>query len=246
VVGLFLIAPTGIVIILSRSADPWLHFPPSSWSLHWYENFFASDTWRAGAITSFEVGVASAVLCGILGTLAGIGIVRGRYPARAVVGAIILSPLVVPVMVVAIGTYFVFNRWGLTGSLPGLIVAHSALGLPFVVINVATVLRTIDPTLEFAAAGLGASPRQVLRRITLPLVMPGVVAGALFAFVTSWDEIVVALFISSPLVRTLPVVMWSQIRDETDPTVAAVSTLLTLVTVVILLLVATTTRWRAR
>ncbi|HET7676906.1 MAG TPA: ABC transporter permease subunit, partial [Candidatus Limnocylindrales bacterium] len=155
----------------------------------------------------------------------------------AALNAFLLSPIIVPVVIVAIGMYFVFVGWRLAGTFEGLVIAHTVLALPFVVVNVGVSLRTLDRTLEMAAQNLGAGPWQTFRRITLPLTMPGIAAGALFAFITSWDEVVVAIFLSSPLVRPLPVVMWSQVRSKIDPTIAAVATMLMLVTSISLLLI---------
>jgi putative spermidine/putrescine transport system permease protein len=227
-IAVFLISPTLFIVPMSFSADPSLHFPPARWSGRWYMNFFASDMWLSGAVTSLKVGLLAAGIATLLGTTIAFGTIRGRIPGRLAVSTLILSPLIVPIIVVAIGMYFVFSRWGLVGTFQGLVVAHAALGVPFVVINVSAVLRTVDMNLELAAQSLGASAAQTFARITLPLIVPGVAAGALFAFITSWDEVVVAIFISSPQVRTLPIVMWSQVRGEVDPTIAAVSTMLTL------------------
>jgi putative spermidine/putrescine transport system permease protein len=180
------------------------------------------------------VGTSTTVLATALGTLAALGLVRGTFPGRAAVVALVVSPLIVPSVVVALGMYVVYVRIGLAGTLPGLVIAHTALALPFVVINVAASLRTLDDTAEMAARGLGAGPYYTFFHITLPLIMPGVIAGALFAFITSWDEVVVALFQSTPLLQTLPVVIWAQIKNDVDPTVAAASSVVSLVSLLIL------------
>jgi putative spermidine/putrescine transport system permease protein len=148
----------------------------------------------------------------------------------------ILSPLIVPVIIIAIGMFSVFVRWKIAGSIVGLVLAHTALAVPFVVINVATSLRTIDRNLELAAMNLGADRARTFLRITLPMILPGMFAGALFAFITSWDEVVVSIFLTTARFRTLPVEMWEQVRQVVDPTVAAVSTTLLAVTTTILLL----------
>jgi putative spermidine/putrescine transport system permease protein len=237
VVVVFLIAPLFVVVPMSFSASNELRFPPAGLSVRWYQRFLSDPLWTSAAITSLQVGVATVVVSTVLGTLAALGLTRGRYPARTIVNGLILSPLVVPVVIIAIGMYFVFVDWRIAGTLPGLVAAHSVLAIPFVIVNVSVSLRTIDRNLELAAQNLGANPWQTFRRITLPLILPGIAAGAAFAFITSWDEVVVAIFLSSPLVRTLPVVMWSQVRSVIDPTIAAVATIVMVVTTLSLLLI---------
>jgi putative spermidine/putrescine transport system permease protein len=151
------------------------------------------------------------------------------------VNGLVLSPLIVPVVVIAIGMFGLFVQWKISGSVLGLVLAHTALALPFVVVNVSTSLQTMDRNLELAAANLGADPRRSFMHVTLPIILPGVVAGAIFAFITSWDEVVVAIFLTSARFRTLPVEMWEQVRQVVDPTVAAVSTTLLVVTTTLLL-----------
>jgi putative spermidine/putrescine transport system permease protein len=180
--------------------------------------------------------VLTAGLATLLGTLAALGITRGRFPGRTLVNALTLSPLIVPVVIIAIGMFSLFVQWRISGSLVGLVLAHTALALPFVIVNVATSLRTMDRNLELAAANLGATPARSFLRITLPIIFPGVLAGAIFAFITSWDEVVVAIFLTSARFRTLPVEMWEQVRQVVDPTVAAVATTLLVVTTGLLLL----------
>jgi len=234
IIGFLLIAPTLIVIPMSLTSGDLLHFPPLGFSLRWYSNFFQTQEWTAGAMTSLKVGAATAALSTVLGTLTALGLVRGRYPGRAFFTALVLSPLIVPVVVIAIGMYFVYTSWHLAGTLLGLILAHSTLAIPFVVVNVSVSLRTFDRTLELAAQNLGAGPIRTFFRVTLPIISPSIVAGALFAFITSWDEVVTSIFLSSPIVRTLPVVMWGQVRGSIDPTIAAVATMLTGVTLAVL------------
>ena len=163
--------------------------------------------------------------------------VRGRFPGKSLANALILSPLVVPVIVIGIGMFSVYVRWKITGSLAGLVAAHSALAIPFVMVSVASALRTMDRNLETAAQSLGAGPGRTFARITLPIILPGVLTGALFAFLTSWDEVVVSIFLTTAKFRTLPVEMWEQVRQVVDPTVAAVATTVLAVTTSVLLLV---------
>jgi len=214
---IFLLMPTVVIIPMSFSSGRTLKFPPPGYSLRWYENLFTSPLWTDSAISSLQVGILTAILATILGTIAALGLTRGQFPAKNI----------------AIGMFSVFVRWRIAGSILALVAAHTVLAVPFVVINVMASLRTLDRNLEMAAANLGAGPLRTFWHVTLPLISPGALAGALFAFITSWDEIVAAIFLTSPTLRTLPVVMWSQVRTEVDPTIAAAATILTLITVTI-------------
>jgi len=232
----FLMAPTIVVVPMSFTASNALTFPPEGFSTRWYEKMLTDPQWSTGFVNSAQVAVLTAMLATTLGTLAALGTVRGRFPGRGAINALILSPLIVPVIIIAIGMFSVFVSWRVAGSVVGLVLAHTSLAVPFVVVNVATSLRTMDRNLELAAQGLGAGPVRTFRRITLPLILPGVLAGGLFAFITSWDEVVVSIFLTSARFRTLPVEMWEQVRQVVDPTVAAVSTTLLAVTTTVLLL----------
>jgi putative spermidine/putrescine transport system permease protein len=243
-IAAFLVLPTAIVISMSFTNSLLLHFPPRGFSTRWYAAFFHDERWTSSALTSLKVASVTMVLATVLGTLAALGLVRGNYRGKSIVTAFVLMPLIVPLIVIAVGMQLTFSRWNIVGSLTGFVIAHTALAMPFVVVTVAAGLRTLDPTLELAARTLGAGPVRAFWRITLPLLLPSVLAGALFAFIASWDEVVVAIFISSSDVRTLPVLMWGQVHDSIEPTIAAVAAMLTGVTVLLLALVAAL-RWRA-
>ncbi len=232
----FLMAPTLVVVPMSFTASNSMTFPPEGFSTRWYEKMLTDPQWSTGFVNSAQVASLTAVLATVLGTLAAMGTVRGRFPGKSAVNALVLSPLIVPVIIIAIGMFSVFVRWKIAGTVVGLVLAHTALAVPFVVVNVATSLRTMDRNLELAAQSLGAGPVRTFRRITLPLILPGVLAGGLFAFITSWDEVVVSIFLTSARFRTLPAEMWEQVRQSVDPTVAAVSTTLLGVTTTVLLL----------
>lgn len=234
---LFLIGPGLVIVPMGFSSGSILEFPPPGFSLQWYEKMVTSASWTSGFANSFQVAVSTAVVSSVLGTLAALGLARGRFPGRSIANALILSPLVVPVIVIAIGMFALFVRWKITGTIVGLTLAHTALAVPFVVVSVSTSLRTMDRNLEMAAASLGANPVRTFRHVTLPLIMPGVLAGALFAFLSSWDEVVVAIFLTTARFRTLPTVMWEQVRQVVDPTVAAVATVMLVITTVVLLVV---------
>jgi putative spermidine/putrescine transport system permease protein len=222
----YLILPILVVIPLSFSSASYLSFPPPGFSLHWYRNFFTRADWISSAWLSIWVGLAVTVLATALGTPASVALVRGRFAGKGLVNAFILSPLIVPGIIVAIGTYFFYARLGVVGNPIALVLAHTCLAVPFVVINVSATLYGFDERLEYAAMSLGASPWGAFRQVTLPLIRPGVLAGSLFAFITSFDELIVALFVSGTTAVTLPRRMWEGIRFEIDPTIAAVSTIL--------------------
>ncbi len=232
---LFLVFPVFVVVPVSFSSAKYLQFPPPGWSLQWYENYFIRPGWVDATFLSIRVALVTTVLATILGTAASLALVRGRFPGRNAINSFMVSPLVVPTIIVAIGVYFFYARVRLVGHPLGLSLAHTALALPFVITNVSATLHGFDERLEYAAMNLGANRWQTFRRVTLPIIRPGVFAGALFAFITSFDELIVALFVSGSGAVTLPRKMWDGLRQEIDPTIAAVSTVLIAFSIVILL-----------
>jgi putative spermidine/putrescine transport system permease protein len=238
VVGLILlvmIAPIVVVVLLSFSSASYLTFPPPALGIRWYREYLGSRDWLAATWLSLEVAVVVVILSTVLGTLATLGLARLPRAARMLATGLVLSPLIVPVIIVAIGMYYAFARYGLVGTPAGLILAHTCLAVPFVVTSVGASLAGFDRRLEMAALSLGATPFGTFRQVTLPLIMPGVLAGALFAFITSFDELVVSLFLSGANAVTLPRRMWEDLRYALDPTIAAVSTLTIVVTLAPLL-----------
>lgn len=236
-VAVWLVAPALIVVPMSFTGVPTFQFPPPTWSTTWYERFFRESEWYGSLLTSLEVAAMVTVLATALGTAAALGLMRTTVRGKRVIGVFMLAPMIVPVVIAAIGIYGVFLRWHISGSLLGFVLAHTALALPFVVVAVSASLTTFDPQLERAAASLGASPAATFVRITLPNIRAGVLVGALFAFITSFDELVVALFMVSPTVRTLPVQMYASVTREIDPTIAASSTMIVILTTTLLLIV---------
>jgi putative spermidine/putrescine transport system permease protein len=231
----FLVLPSLVVVPISFSSGQTLRFPPPGFSLKWYGAFFdPGGEWLRAALSSLQVAFGAAVVSTVLGTLAAFGLVRGRFPGRKALLAFFVAPLIVPVVVLAIGMFLVVLRARLRvlGSAIPLIGAHAVLGIPLVVLNVAASLARVDADLEFAASGLGGGRCQVFRRVTLPLIAPGVMAGALLSFVTSWDEVVIAIFLTTPYFRTLPVVMWGDVKFSLEPTIAVVAAILMLMTTV--------------
>jgi putative spermidine/putrescine transport system permease protein len=238
----FLIMPTLIVVPMSFTGAEQLIFPPVGFSLRWYATYVTSTAWRHATLNSVLAATGAMILATVLGTLAALAIARGRMPLRGALTTLFLFPMIVPSIVTAVAIYNTFARLGLTDTIAGMILAHTILGLPFVLINVLAVLQKVDWRIVDAARSLGATPSRALLLVTLPAIMPGVLAGALFAFVTSFDEVVVALFLSGTSAATLPVQMWNGIRFEINPTVAAVSVILILFTSIVFALATTLKR----
>ncbi len=232
-VMLFLIAPLFIVVPLSFSKDSFFTFPVREFSLRWYVDFFGNARWMHAIFNSSVAAVMTTVLATTLGTLAALGISRPDFPARRLVMAMLISPMIVPTIIVAVGSYLFFGRFGLTNTRTGLVLAHTALATPFVVITVTATLSTYDTNLTRAALSLGAPAISTFFRVTLPNILPGVVSGAIFAFAISFDEVVVALFMTAAEQRTLPVQMFSGIRDQINPTIMAAATLLLTLSIIL-------------
>ena len=233
----FLVAPILIIVPLSFSSGSFFHYPLPGFSLRWYHDFFTSTFWLPSVVNSVIVGVSATILATLLGTLAALGMWRARFPGQALILALMISPMVVPVIIVAVGVYFAFAPLGLNDGYTGLILAHTALAVPFVVVTVLATLAGFDRTLLRAAASLGAPPLTTFRRVTLPLILPGVLSGAVFAFAESFDEVVVALLIAGPGQRTLPRQMFSGINDNISLTITAAATLLIAISLVLMVVV---------
>lgn len=234
VVFLFLVAPILAIMPLSFSSGSYLTYPLPGFSLRWYEEFVNSPKWMASLKNSMIIGIASTMLSMVLGTLAALGLAQWKSKFKPLVMAFVLSPVVVPAVITAVGLYFFFAPLGLTNSYLGLILAHTALSTPFVVITVGATLQSFDMNLARAAASLGASPLLTFRRVILPLILPGLVSGALFAFATSFDEVVMVMFMAGPDQRTLPREMFAGLRENINPTITAAAVILTTVSVILL------------
>jgi putative spermidine/putrescine transport system permease protein len=241
-----LVAPTLVVIPLSFTGQDSFKFPPDSWSTVYYHRFFTDPEWVEALQTSLKLAFMVTVLATVLGTAAAYGLNRSRWRGAAVLNGVLLTPLIIPQIVMAIAIYIAFLRWGLVGTMTGLVLAHTALAVPFVVIPVSASLRALDGRLESAAASLGASPVAVVRHVTLPLIASGVVSGAVFAFVTSFDEVVLSIYLQSPELRTLPVKMFTSVTSDTDPTIAAASTVIVAATTLLILGSQVLVAWKAR
>ena len=234
IVGIWLVAPLLIVIPSGFTGRQSFQFPPPTWSTRWYEAFFNDPRWLDALLGSLKIALIVTVSATFLGTAAALGLARTKVFAKVPLNAILLTPMMVPTVILAIGVYAVFLEWHLVGSITGFVLVHTCLALPFVVVTVGVSLQNFDTRLEDAAASLGAHPLRAFFLVTLRLIAPGIVVGALFAFIASFDELVVALFLTDPTLRTLPVQMFSSVVTEPDPTVAVASTLIFASTLLVL------------
>ena len=237
----FLIAPILVIIPLSFNAQDFftytpemLALDPAGYSLKHYEDFFTSSDWQKALKNSFIIAPAATIISTVLGTLAAIGLSQSHVPFRRTIMAILISPMIVPLIISAAGMFFFYSRWGLQGEFAGVILAHAALGTPFVIITVTATLVGFDHSLTRAAASMGANPITTFFKVQMPLIVPGVVSGALFAFITSFDEVVVVLFMGSAGQKTLPWQMFTGLREQISPTILAVATIMVAISIVLL------------
>ncbi|WFU11908.1 ABC transporter permease subunit (plasmid) [Rhizobium sp. CB3090] len=236
-VVMFLLAPLAIIYVLSFSSSPFLIFPPPGFSLQWYEKFLTDPDWRSALFQSFKLGTIVASLALVTGTMASFALVRAKLPWKRVIFLLVLAPLMLPLILLALGLYLSMAKLGLLGSFPGLIIGHLLVCAPYTVVVLVPALRGLDRNIEHAASTLGAPPYLVVRKITLPLLLPAFIAAWLMAFLQSFDELLITLFLLGRQTQTLPIKMWSDIRIQLDPTLSAASSVI--VTVVILCVVAT-------
>ena len=232
-----LVLPIFVIIPISFTSDTMLSYPMPGLSFRWFIEFFNSVMWTLSMKNSFIIAFATTFLATALGTLAALGLTMTDFPFKGVITGIMIMPMVVPIVISAVGIYFFYAWIGLTSTYIGMILAHTALATPFVVITVTATLQGFNRNQIRAGASLGASPATVFFKITLPQILPGVISGALFAFVTSFDEVIVALFIAGSEQYTLPRQMFAGIREKYNPTIAAVATMMIIVSVLLLVTV---------
>ncbi len=259
---LFLMVPILVIVPLSFNAEPYFTYSegmmaldPEAFSLRWYADIvkngmaapkapfswdwivdsWSNAQWIHSTKNSFIIGFAATLIATTLGTLAALGLTRPHMPFRKAMMALLISPMIVPLIISAAGMFFFYSKIGLAQTFPGIILAHAAIGTPFVVITVTATLAGFDSNLMRASASLGATPTRTFFKVVVPLISPGVISGALFAFITSFDEVVVVLFLTKFEQRTIPRQMWAGIREQISPTILAVATLLVLVSVMLLL-----------
>ena len=241
-VFIFLIAPLIVIIPLSFNVEPYFTFTPAmmsldpdAFSLRWYQDIIDNEQWLQSAKNSIIIATAATLIATTLGTLAALGLSQPYMPYRGIAMAVLISPMIVPVIISAAGMFFFYSKIGLAQTMPGLILAHAALGTPFVVITVTATLIGFDHSLTRAAASLGATPVTTFFKVILPLVTPGMISGALFAFITSFDEVVVVFFLAGFEQRTIPRQMWAGIREQISPTILAVATLMVFFSIILLI-----------
>jgi putative spermidine/putrescine transport system permease protein len=220
------VLPLLAVVPAAFNDQNFILLPPTLWSLRWWRVFFADPSWRRALATSLEVASLATVLATCLGTAAALGLSRLGGRLRAVVLAAFVGPIVVPTIVLAIALYAMARGLGIVGTVAALVIAHTMLALPYAALNVGVSLRAVDSRLMLAASGLGAGPWHTFRTVTLPLILPGVLGGAVFAFITSFDEVVLSIFLAGPEAKTLPVRIWEEIRVDLTPVVAVAATLM--------------------
>lgn len=231
-VYLFILVPTLIVIPISFGGGGELSFPPRVWTLELYRELFSSSSWMSAILQSVKVASMTTLVATLIGVPAAYGLVRFEFLGKRLVMLILMSPIVVPVIVVSLGLYLYLSRLHLVGTTAGLVMSHVVYVTPFVLMTVMAGVKKLDPALEFAASILGAKRIIVLVKVVLPQLRPSIFAGALFAFLVSFDEVVIAWFITGPTTTTLPVKMYSSVQWEISPVIAAVSTLLTVLSII--------------
>ncbi|MCB1883817.1 MAG: ABC transporter permease [Geminicoccaceae bacterium] len=233
-VAAFLLLPVLFIVALSFGSSRWLQFPPPAWTLRWYQELLADPRWLDSILTSFKVAALVTVASVLLGLLAAFGLVRGRFPGREVLRAFFLTPMILPVVVLAVALYALFLRVGLNGTLAGFVIGHLILALPFSIISITGALEGFDKAIEDAAVVCGAHPFEAKLRVTLPALKLGLFGAAVFSFLVSWDEVIVAIFMASPTLQTFPVRIWGVLRQDLSPVIAAASSLLVLLTLVLM------------
>lgn len=221
-----LLLPIVFIVLLSFGSSQWLVFPPPGWTLKWYQQFFANPEWMQAALASLKVALLTTLVSVALALPCAFALVRGKFPGRKTLYAIFTLPMIVPLVVIAVAIYALFLRLGYTGTLLAFVVSHVIVALPFALIAIINSLKLFDQSIEDAAVICGASRLQAIYRVTLPDIWPGVFAGALFAFLVSWDEVVLSVMMASPNLQTLPVKMWSTLRQDLTPVIAVASTVL--------------------
>lgn len=244
VIFFFLIAPVIVIIPLSFNAQDFFTFTkemlaldPAGYSLKHYQDFFTNKDWTNAIWNSVRIAPMATLISVGFGTLAAIGLSQPHVPFKRLIMAILISPMIVPLVISAAGMYFFFSRIGLQGTYWGVVLAHAVLGIPFVIITVTATLVGFDHSLTRAAANLGANPVVTFWKVQMPLILPGVVSGGLFAFITSFDEVVVVLFVGSSAQKTLPWQMFIGLREQISPTILAVATILVALSILLLTVV---------
>ena len=240
----FIIVPIAMILAMAFSESTYLTFPPEGFSFRWFGEFFGSPRWMAATRFSLAIAVCTAIATSVIGTMATYAVVRGSGRLRGLFQVLLIGPIVVPHIAIAVALYLFFAKVGLSGTTFGYVMAHTVIALPFAVFTIAAALSRVDPALEDAAMSCGASRFDAFRLVTLPMILPNVLSGALFAFILSFDEPVISFFLAGD--KTLPRMMFDDIEQNLTPTVAAIAVLLTLLSVLILCLAGLLRSWSAR
>lgn len=232
----FLLIPIIVIPILSVGTSIWLEFPPPGFTMKWYKTLFSSTEWFIPIMNSLKIAIPVVFLSLLFGTPVAYAVVRGNFKGRNLLNSLFATPMMMPYIIFAVAIYSVYLAIGLNGTFLGMIIAHVILVLPFVITNIANSLRTVNPSIEQAALSCGAGYIKTFFTITLPLIKNGVIAGAIYAFFLSWDEVIVAIFITTPDTMTLPVKIWQSLRLDLSPVLASVATLLIVISSSLLLI----------
>jgi len=230
----FLMLPLAIIVPMSFSDQPYLTFPPSGWTWHWYEEVRNQPRWLTAAWNSVRIGVPVALLSVVFGTLAALAVTRSGSGWSKPFSLLVLAPMMLPHVIIAIGLYPTIVSLGLAGSYLAIVIGHTVVGIPFVFVTVSAALKNYPPTLDMAARTLGANGWKTFLRVTLPMTWPGIASGGLLAFATSFDELMLALFLTGIRTETLPRIIWDQLSFALTPTIAAAATLILLLTTLLL------------
>ena len=234
---LFLIAPILLVLPLAFSDAAYFHYPIDAYSLRWFQDLFSNPVWLHAIYNSVLIATLATLIATLLGTVAAVGLHHYNLPGKRFIMAVLISPIIVPYVILAVGAYFFFSKLGIANNLLGIVLVHAVIGIPFVVLTVTATLSVFDTKLIQAARSLGASPWTAFRHVMLPAVWPGVASGAVFAFAASFDEVVIVLFLGGPEQTTLPRQMWTGLREHLSPTILAAAFVSILVVTSMLLLV---------
>jgi putative spermidine/putrescine transport system permease protein len=237
-IAAFLLLPIVFIVLLSFGSSQWLVFPPPGWTLKWYGQFFANPQWMDAAMASLKVAVLTTVFALLLGLPTAFALVRGRFAGRDFLYGLFTLPMIVPLVIIAVAVYALFLKLGYTGTLFAFVVSHVIVALPFTVISIINSLKLFDRSIEDAAVICGASRLQAVLKVTFPAIRPGLIAGGLFAFLVSWDEVVLSVMMASPTLQTLPVKMWTTLRQDLTPVIAVASTLLIGLSLAVMLIAA--------
>ncbi|UQY36866.1 ABC transporter permease [Pseudomonas fulva] len=237
-IAVFLLLPILFIVLLSFGSSQWLVFPPPGWTFKWYGQFFSNAQWMDSALVSLKVALLTTVCALAIGLPSAFALVRGKFPGRELLYALFTLPMIVPLVIIAVAVYALFLKLGYTGTLFAFVVSHVIVALPFTIISIINSLKLFDQSIEDAAVICGATRLQAIVKVTFPAIRPGLVAGGLFAFLVSWDEVVLSVMMASPGLQTLPVKMWTTLRQDLTPVIAVASTLLIALSLLVMFIAA--------